>query len=69
MAGCRSCQSDRADDLVAHARASSDVRTESVGPMSVAKGNSQLMQVLDKLNQRYGRGMVKVSTQGSFKGW
>ena len=31
--------------------------------------NSQLMQALDKLNQRYGRGTVKVSTQGAFKEW
>jgi DNA polymerase V len=31
--------------------------------------NAQLMQALDKLNQRYGRGTVKVSTQGAFKGW
>ena len=31
--------------------------------------NAKLMQALDKLNQRYGRGTVKVSTQGAFKGW
>jgi DNA polymerase V len=31
--------------------------------------NSRLMQALDQLNQRYGRGTVKVSTQGAFKGW
>jgi DNA polymerase V len=31
--------------------------------------NAHLMLALDKLNQRYGRGTVKVSTQGSFKGW
>ena len=27
------------------------------------------MQTLDALNQRYGRGTVKVSGQGAFKGW
>lgn len=31
--------------------------------------SANLMQVLDTLNQRYGRGTVKVSTQGAFKGW
>ena len=31
--------------------------------------NTQLMKVLDTLNQRYGRGTVKVSTQGAFKDW
>ncbi len=31
--------------------------------------NARLMQALDTLNQRYGRGTVKVSTQGAFKGW
>jgi DNA polymerase V len=31
--------------------------------------NATLMQELDKLNLRYGRGTVKVSTQGVFKGW
>jgi DNA polymerase V len=32
-------------------------------------GNAQLMQTLDRLNERYGRGTVKVSTQGAFKDW
>jgi DNA polymerase V len=27
------------------------------------------MTTLDKLNQRYGRGTVKVSTQGAHTGW
>lgn len=31
--------------------------------------NARLMQALDTLNQRYGRGTVKVSTQGAFKDW
>jgi DNA polymerase V len=31
--------------------------------------NTNLMQVLDRLNGRYGRGTVKVSTQGAFKTW
>ena len=31
--------------------------------------NSRLMLALDSLNQRYGRGTVKVSTQGAFKDW
>ena len=30
---------------------------------------SHLMAVIDDLNQRYGRGTVKVSTQGAFKTW
>ncbi len=29
----------------------------------------RLMHALDSLNQRFGRGMVKVSTQGAHKGW
>jgi DNA polymerase V len=29
----------------------------------------RLMQALDSLNQRYGRGTVKVSTQGAFRDW
>ena len=32
-------------------------------------GHSKLMQVLDHLNARYGRGAVKVSTQGAYQGW
>ena len=31
--------------------------------------NSRLMLAMDTLNQRYGRGTVKVSTQGAFKDW
>jgi len=31
--------------------------------------NAKLMQALDTLNQRFGRGTVKVSTQGSFTEW
>ena len=31
--------------------------------------NTSLMQALDTLNERYGRGTVKVSTQGAFRGW
>jgi DNA polymerase V len=30
---------------------------------------SKLMQTLDQLNQRFGRGTVKVSTQGAYSGW
>jgi len=35
------------------------------GPAS----NDRLMQALDTLNQRYGRGTVKVSTQGAYQDW
>ena len=31
--------------------------------------NERPMQALDALNQRYGRGTVKVSTQGAYQGW
>ena len=31
--------------------------------------NERLMQALDALNQRYGRGTVKVSTQGAHQSW
>ena len=31
--------------------------------------HSKLMQTLDALNQRFGRGTVKVSTQGAFTAW
>ncbi len=31
--------------------------------------SSHLMAVIDGLNKRYGRGTVKVSTQGAFKAW
>jgi DNA polymerase V len=31
--------------------------------------NESLMQALDALNQRYGRGTVKVSTQGAYPDW
>jgi len=31
--------------------------------------NTKLMDALDGLNKRYGRGTVKVSTEGSFKEW
>lgn len=36
-------------------------------PVSV--DNTKLMQALDSLNQRYGRGTVKVSTQGAYAQW
>jgi DNA polymerase V len=29
----------------------------------------KLMEALDNLNARYGRGSVKVSTQGAYSGW
>ena len=32
-------------------------------------GNQRLMQALDMLNTRYGRGAVKISTQGAYKEW
>lgn len=32
-------------------------------------GNQRLMQALDMLNKRYGRGAVKISTQGAYKDW
>ena len=32
-------------------------------------GNQRLMQALDMLNKRYGRGAVKISTQGTYKEW
>jgi DNA polymerase V len=32
-------------------------------------GNQKLMQAVDSLNDRYGRGAVKVSTQGAHAGW
>ncbi len=32
-------------------------------------GHSKLMQALDHLNARYGRGAIKVSTQGAYQGW
>jgi DNA polymerase V len=32
-------------------------------------GNGKLMKTLDELNHRYGRGTLKVSTQGAFKEW
>lgn len=31
--------------------------------------NDKLMLALDTLNQRFGRGTVKVSTQGAFRDW
>ncbi len=31
--------------------------------------DSRLMDALDKLNQRFGRGTVKISTQGAYKSW
>ena len=31
--------------------------------------NGRLMLALDALNQRFGRGSVKVSTQGAFSEW
>jgi DNA polymerase V len=32
-------------------------------------GNGKLMTAIDELNRRYGRGTLKVSTQGAFKEW
>ncbi len=37
--------------------------------LGVALANDKLMLVLDTLNQRFGRGAVKVSTQGAFRDW
>ena len=36
---------------------------------SAPASDSRLMGALDKLNERYGRGTVKVSTQGVYKSW
>ncbi len=30
---------------------------------------TKLMLTLDKLDQRFGRGVVKISTQGAYKEW
>jgi len=35
----------------------------------VVLANDKLMLALDALNQRFGRGTVKVSTQGAFRDW
>jgi DNA polymerase V len=35
----------------------------------LAISNEKLMQALDSLNKRFGRGTVKVSTQGAYKQW
>lgn len=35
----------------------------------VTQTNEKLMLALDTLNQRFGRGTVKVSTQGAYKQW
>jgi len=35
----------------------------------IVLSNDKLMQALDGLNQRYGRGAVTVSTQGAYKEW
>lgn len=35
----------------------------------VTQTNEKLMQALDTLNKRYGRGAVKISTQGTYKDW
>lgn len=45
--------------------------THRQGDLLVQEGpsNAKLMQTLDALNLRYGRGAVKVSTQGAFKDW
>jgi hypothetical protein len=34
-----------------------------------APAQGTLMQTLDALNKRFGRGAVKVSTQGAYSGW
>jgi len=36
---------------------------------TLALANDKLMLALDTLNQRFGRGTVKVSTQGAFRDW
>lgn len=36
---------------------------------SLVLANDKLMLALDSLNQRFGRGTVKVSTQGAFRDW
>jgi DNA polymerase V len=35
----------------------------------ITTSNEKLMSALDGLNKRYGRGTVKVSTQGAYKQW
>ena len=36
---------------------------------AVQADKHKLMEALDSLNARYGRGSVKVSTQGAYSGW
>ena len=38
-------------------------------PANSATHSSALMQTIDHLNQRFGRGAVKISTQGAHRGW
>ena len=46
-------------------------RTQQQGDLLTPRpsGNARLMQALDSLNQRFGRGTVKVSTQGAYPDW
>lgn len=37
--------------------------------MGEMPSNGKLMPALDTLNQRFGRGTVKVSTQGAYQDW
>jgi DNA polymerase V len=45
--------------------------TQSQGDLleTALADNHKLMEALENLNARYGRGAVKVSTQGAYSGW
>jgi DNA polymerase V len=54
------------------------IMLSEISPMSHSQGDlleavhadkHKLMEALDNLNARYGRGSVKVSTQGAYSGW
>ena len=40
-----------------------------LAPEITETGSTKLMTAIDRLNQRFGRGAVKISTQGAHKGW
>ena len=48
----------------------SDIHSQQVDWIeSATSGDSKLMTTLDRLNQRFGRGTIKISAQGFYKEW
>ena len=63
------CSSDLAGIVLSGISPMTHQQGDLLMPARVKPAQDKLMQALDALNHRFGRGTVKVSTQGAYTQW